>query len=100
VTAHTVLLWAAWAVFTFGWNGVNTLNSVGKNSSSLWLNAWTTFATSCLYITSILWLGNLLLTARQALPYAIVAYGILSTSGSVTGQKLALRWKATHHELK
>jgi hypothetical protein len=96
LTAHTVVLWTAWAFFTFGWNGVNTLNSVGEElffALAKYLDYFR-YKLSLHHEHSLV--GNLLLTARTSLPYAVVAYGILSTTGNVMGQKLALRWKANN----
>ncbi len=85
----------AWVALTFGWNLLNSLNSRAKNSLSLAYNASTTLLTSAMYISSILLVGNELLSARgdiHAVAEAIVGYALASTAGSVVGQEIAVAW--------
>jgi hypothetical protein len=99
---HDGLAWLIWCVLTFGWNGLNSMNSRAKNSASKWYNAATTLTTSTLYLLSILFVSNLLVEAHASgnnhqLVLGVVLYAISSTAGSVVGQHCAIRFEKNHH---
>lgn len=96
--------WATWCALTIGWNFVNSANSRAKNSASRIYNGTTTFATSLLYLLSILFVSNVPIESRKSgspglLVLSVVLYAVSSTIGSVVGQSVAIRWEQHHKNL-
>ena len=93
--------WIIWAVLTLVWNAANSANSRAKNSASLSYNLWTTAFSAALYMTALLWIGNLLLKAHgpEQIALAIFIYGVNSSLGSVAGQQIAL-WLERRHGMR